>query len=59
MTDLKSPMKKLKNTMLLLLKKKQQEKLKEENKREKKDNHDLNLYTVKLTSLSTKIVKNQ
>ena len=59
MTDLKSPMKKLRNTMLSLLKKRQQKRLKEGNKREKKENPDLNRYMAKLTSLNIKIVKNQ
>ena len=59
MIDLKSQMKKLRNTMLSLLKKRQQERLKEGNKRDKKDNQDLNLYMARLTSLNTKIVKNQ
>ena len=59
MKDLKSPMKKLRNTMLSLLKKRQQKRLKEGNKREKKENQDLNRYMAKLTSLNIKIVKNQ
>lgn len=45
--------------MLSPHKKKQQERQKEGNRREKKENHDLNLYMAKLTSLNTKIVKNQ
>ena len=59
MIDLKFQMKKLRNTMLSPLKKKLQERQKEGNRREKKENHDLNLYMAKLTSLNTKIVKNQ
>ena len=59
MIDLKFQMKKQRNIMLSPPKKKQQERQKEGNRREKKENHDLNLYVVKLTSLSTKIVKNQ
>ena len=59
MIDLKFQMKKQRNTMLSPHKKKQQERQKEGNRREKKENHDLNLYMAKLTSLNTKIVKNQ
>ena len=59
MKDLKSPMKRLRNTMLSLLKKRQQKRLKEGNKRGKKENLDLNRYMAKLMSLNIKIVKNQ